>query len=63
MADVDELWVVLVVVREGVRWSVHVAGEVVVVRVTQVVRDGQVEVAVLMQWNVLVLLCCLLRCL
>ena len=35
-------------------------GEVVVVRETQVVRDGQVEGSVLMLWNVVVLLCCLL---
>ena len=53
-------WAVLVVVCEVVRWAVLEAGEVVVVRETQVVRGGQVEGVVLMQWNVVVLLCCLL---
>ena len=37
------------------------AGDVVIVRETSVVRDGQVEGVVLMQWTVVVLLCCLLR--
>ena len=47
----------LVMVCEGVRWAVFEAGKV---GETQVVKDGQVEGVVLMQWNVLLLLCCLL---
>ena len=45
------------VMYEVVRWSVLEAGEVVVVRETQAVRGGQVEGVVVLQSNILVLLC------
>ena len=48
MVDADELCNMLVVLWEGVRWAVLEAGEVVVVRETQVVRDGQLEGVVVM---------------
>ena len=38
--------------------AVFETGEMVVVRETQVVRDGQVDGIVLMQWNVVVPLGC-----
>ena len=47
--NTSRLYPVLEVVCEGVRWAVLEAGEVVIVRETEAVRDGQVEVVVLMQ--------------
>ena len=60
MIDASGLYPPLEVVWEGLRWAMLEAGDVVVVREIQVLRGGQMEGVVLMQWNVVLLLCCLL---